>query len=81
MSKIERWGNNLAIRIPHSLANSLRLSPGKSVTISVREGALIVRPCNPVKHSLRELLRKIKPKHLHSETNFGSDQGSEIVEL
>ena len=40
---VGRWGKNLAVRIPLSVAKAAGLSEGERVEIDVRDGDLIIR--------------------------------------
>ena len=80
MSKVQKWGNSLAVRIPSVLAGQLDVSCGTEVELAVRNGELVVRPMRPQKLSLRELLKDCKPSQLHGETEFGEDVGREVLE-
>lgn len=80
MSKIQRWGNSLAIRIPQTLAGLLSVDEGTEVALVVREGELVVRPKSPKKISLAQMLKSCKTSQLHGETDFGVDVGREVVE-
>ncbi len=80
MSTVQKWGNSLAIRIPHGLAGQLDVCEGTSVELHVRDGELVVRPSGPKKLSLGELLKNCKPSQLHGETDFGADVGREVLD-
>lgn len=75
-TKIQKWGNSLAVRIPKEVAEGFR--SGVSVELSREGSALIVRPSNKKKFSLKELVAKIEPKHLHKETDWSDRVGKEI---
>lgn len=80
MSKLQKWGNSLALRIPAALAEQLDVADGTEVELTVRDGELVVRPIRQSKLSLRELLKDCKPSHLHGEIDFGEDVGREVLE-
>ena len=80
MSTIQKWGNSLAIRIPHTLAGQLSVEEGASVEMEVRGGELVIRPIHSKKRSLLELLKNCRPSQLHGETDFGADVGLEVIE-
>lgn len=79
MSTVQRWGNSLAIRIPHAIAGQLEVCEGTTVDLQVREGELVVRPSTAKKLSLGELLKNCRPSQLHGETDFGPDVGREVI--
>lgn len=80
MSTVQRWGNSLAVRIPAVLAGQLEVRDGAEVELSVRNGELVVRPVKIQKLSLRDLLKNCKSSQLHGETDFGEDEGREVLE-
>ena len=41
--KVERWGRNLAIRIPHRIARATGLTNGERVEIETYAGSIVVR--------------------------------------
>jgi antitoxin MazE len=75
--RIQKWGNSLALRIPHHLAREAHLEEGSEVNLTERAGKIIVNPveCDP---SLAELLSKITKENLHDAVDFGSTRGKEI---
>jgi antitoxin MazE len=75
-TKIQKWGNSLAVRIPKEVAEGFR--SGVSVELRREGDALIVRPSKKQKVALSELVSQIKPKHLHKETDFGKPVGKEL---
>ena len=79
MSRIQKWGNSLAVRIPVGLASKLQVAEGSQVDLEVRDGELVVRPVLCHDLSLKELLKDCKPSQLHGETDLGPDLGREII--
>ncbi len=53
---IARWGNANALRIPGTMLEELGLHEASKVSLSVREGKLIVEPVDEEPASLEELL-------------------------
>ena len=76
-SRISKWGNSLAVRVPKALSQDLDLEDGTEVEISVMNGALIITPVSSNYH-LEDLVRGITPENRHSETDWGSPSGSEV---
>lgn len=77
-SKVQKWGNSLALRIPKSFATEIGLADETSVELSLVEGKLVVTPLPLPQYSLDELLSAITPDNLHSEVDFGSSEGNEV---
>ena len=80
MTRIQKWGNSLAVRIPVAVAGQLQVEAGTEVDMEVRDGELILRPATNRNLSLKELLRDCTPSRLHGETDFGPDIGREVLE-
>lgn len=75
----QRWGNSLAIRVPKRVAEEAGLREKDAVEIEVREGALVVRPHLRRVYRLEDLLRRITPRTVHDEFDFGGPVGREAL--
>ncbi len=83
-TKVQKWGNSLAVRLPKELAKSLDLKSGTSVRFFKKSNSFEVKVDIPPKkieytYKLEELLKGMTKKNLHPETDWGSDVGKEIV--
>ncbi|MHB1306102.1 MAG: AbrB/MazE/SpoVT family DNA-binding domain-containing protein [Limisphaerales bacterium] len=78
MTSIQRWGNSLAIRIPRAFAAETRLRDGSQVELSLKGGALVVRPVRRSKLVLSDLLEKVTPSNRHDEVSTGDSVGQEV---
>ena len=76
---ISRWGNSLGVRLPQFVARSANLKEGDPVTVSLRDGEIILKPVR-AKPDVNALIKKITAKNRHAAVDFGQDRGSEIVE-
>lgn len=76
-SKVQKWGNSLAVRIPKAFAIEVGLEPDSNVEVSVRRGVVLVAPVKPPTYTLAELLARVKPRNRHSEQDFGRAVGRE----
>ena len=74
---VQRWGNSLALRIPRAYASEVRISEGSKVELSMKSGALVVRPISRKRHSLAELLRRVTPANRHESISTGASVGQE----
>jgi len=75
---VQKWGNSLGVRIPRSLAEQIGLGAGSAVSLSAKDGALVVKPALPTRLSLDELLAEVSDSNLHSSVESGSAVGAEI---
>lgn len=76
-TKISRWGNSLALRLPRKLAASHNLEDGSIVEIIEDSGELKLRPVKGRKYGLNDLLTGITAENRHEEVETGSSVGKE----
>ena len=77
ITKVQRWGNSLAVRIPKSFAEEVGLMDGSPVEMRLVDGGLLVEPASTRPLSLEELLDGVTDSNLHAEVDTGPAQGSE----
>ncbi len=77
-TRVQKWGNSLALRIPQSFAAEVRLTEGTAVELSLVEGKLLVQPIAPSPLSLDELLQGVTDENIHGEWDTGSAIGKEV---
>jgi len=76
-TRVQKWGNSLALRIPKSFAAEVGLDPNSSVEMSLRNGKLIVAPADKPKFTLKKLLARVTEENLHDEVDTGPAVGGE----
>jgi antitoxin MazE len=77
-TRVQRWGNSLAVRIPKSFAEEVGLMDGSTVEMRLVEGGLLVEPASTRPLSLEELLDGVSESNLHGEVDTGPAQGLEV---
>jgi len=77
LTKVQKWGNSLGLRIPRSFAVEARVESGVVVDISLERGGLMVRRPPIKKYLLRELIQGITRGNLHGEVTSGGPLGRE----
>ena len=77
-TRVQKWGNSLALRIPKSFAEEAGLQADGAVELSVSEGRLVVQPITPPPLTLDELLRGITDENLPGEWDIGLAVGKEV---
>jgi antitoxin MazE len=70
-TKIRKWGNSAAVRIPKATMHKGGFRYGSEVEIHIKPIAK--------KYNLDELIASINPKNRHPETDWGPDVGNEIL--
>jgi len=76
-TKVQKWGNSLALRIPKPFADEVGLQPDSPVELSLDHGKLVISRLHAGAMSLEELLRGITPDNLHREVDTGTAVGNE----
>ena len=66
------------MRIPRSLAEQIGLGAGTEVSLSAKDGELVVKPALPTRLSLDDLLAGVTDENLHSSVDTGEAVGLEI---
>ena len=77
VTKIQKWGNSLGLRIPKSLAMEAGVEEGATVDISVDAGRFVIRPIGKNRYELAELLTEVREDNLHYEIATGGATGRE----
>jgi antitoxin MazE len=76
-SRVSKWGNSLAVRIPLAIARQASLGEGDCVRLTLdRAGAIVLRPARRT-YKLADLVSRITPRNRHGETDWGSPAGEE----
>ena len=78
ITRIQKWGNSLGLRIPRALAEDADVREGSSVDISVRRGSLVIRPVKRQEYRLEDLLAEVKLSNLHEEVDVSGPVGGEV---
>ena len=76
VTQIAKWGNSLGLRLPKSVALEAQIGEGDTVDVSVRNGAIVIRPSRPT-YSLEQLIAKITPRNRHDESEWAAPVGHE----
>jgi antitoxin MazE len=77
-TRVQKWGNSLALRIPKSLATEAGLDRDSSVEVSLTDGKLTIVPDTKPKFTLRQLLSQVTKENLHREVDMGPATGREV---
>ncbi len=77
LTRIQKWGNSLGLRIPKSFAVEAEVCDGSTVDLSFENGELVIRPVRRPRLSLEDLLAGITPQNLQEAVDTGSAVGRE----
>ena len=76
-----KWGNSLAVRIPKTVAEALKVGVGRHAEIAIENGALVLRPIRRPKrkptYTLEELLRGMTRENVPQQVDWGEPRGNE----
>jgi antitoxin MazE len=76
-TRLQKWGNSLALRIPKSFALEAGLEPNSPVEVSLVDGKLVISPAKTPQLTLDELLDLVRDENLHHEVDSGPAVGGE----
>ena len=77
-TRIQKWGNSLALRIPKSFAKEVGLVNEAAVEVTLVEGKLVISPEEESDFSLDDLLEQVTEQNIHREIDTGPATGNEI---
>ena len=77
-TKIKKWGNSLALRIPKLLALDVNLKQNELVDLSINKDSIIITPIGEKEYSLEKLLKGVTKNNLHGEFDTGEPVGKEV---
>jgi antitoxin MazE len=78
LTKIQKWGNSLALRIPRAFALDANLENDSTVEISFVDGKIVIKPVSAPQWTLEELLAGISQENIHHEVDSGEPVGNEV---
>ncbi|HSG43672.1 MAG TPA: AbrB/MazE/SpoVT family DNA-binding domain-containing protein [Anaerolineales bacterium] len=78
LTKVQKWGNSLALRIPKAFALDAQLENDSVVEISIVDGQIVIKPVTAPTWTLEELLSGINKTNIHHEVDTGSPVGNEV---
>jgi antitoxin MazE len=64
-TRIQKWGNSLAVRIPKSYAEDLGLADNSPAEMSLEDGAIVIKPDRDKVWDLDALLAGVTDDNLH----------------
>jgi antitoxin MazE len=77
-TRVQKWGNSLAVRIPKIFAEEVGLADDSSVEMRLVKGGLLVEPTPEWGSSLSEMLEDVTEDNLHGEVDWGDPVGGEV---
>jgi antitoxin MazE len=77
-TKIKKWGNSLALRLPKKTVDFLNLKEDSLVMFDYNKNQITIKPKKEKKYTLKELTDKITPENIHKEVESGGPVGKEV---
>ncbi len=77
-TKVQKWGNSLAVRLPKEAAESIGLRQGSVVSIIRGVDLISIKPLSKPKETLAQMVRKINKRNRHDLIDWGKPVGKEI---
>ena len=76
-TRIQKWGDGVAIAIPESLAADFGLSEDLWIELRPRSGRLEIVPVSSESSDLTRMLARVTDENLHHEADTGASVGNE----
>jgi antitoxin MazE len=77
-TRIQRWGNSLALRIPKAFAVDAHLKTNTRVEVTLKDGQIVLTPVEPSEWTLTQLLAGVNKHNVHREIATGPARGKEV---
>lgn len=77
-TRVQKWGNSLALRIPKAFADEVGLRRGGTVELSSSDGQLVVAAVTEPEYALDDMLTQITEDNVHGEIDTGPAVGHEV---
>lgn len=78
LTKVQKWGNSLALRIPKAFALEAQIDNDSVVEVSLVDGKIVIKPVQSPTWTLEKLLDDVNNNNLHGETDTGEAIGNEV---
>ena len=76
-TRIQRWGNSLAVRIPELVATALKLDHDSEVDLTIVNDCIAIISVDSPTYRLEQLLDGITEDNLHHEISTDDARGNE----
>lgn len=77
-TKIQKWGNSLALRIPKAFAQDINIDQDTPVSLTLEAGSLVITPIKDREFNLDYLLSQVTDENIHQEIDTGKLAGKEF---
>jgi len=77
-TKVQKWGNSLAVRLPKAIARAALFKAGTPVFIKQDLRGITIVPKSAKEPTFEEMIAQIDPKNLPEKIDWGEPVGNEI---
>ena len=77
-SRVQKWGNSLAVRLPKSFAAEAGIDKDSPVDIVVEDRKIVLQAAHDDVPSLEDLVSRITKRNRHAEVRTGPSVGKEV---
>jgi antitoxin MazE len=67
------------VRIPAAVMQAARLELDETVDVREESGRVVIEPVERKEYDLADLVKRITPKNVHDEVDFGEALGKEAL--
>ena len=78
-TRVKKWGNSAAVRIPASVMHAARLDLGEEVDVREEAGRIVIEPVRQKTYNLDKLLKGITSENKHEAVDFGPAVSKEAL--
>lgn len=78
LTKVKKWGNSLALRIPKAFAIDAQIEKDSVVEVSLVDGQILIKLIAAPTWTLEQLLSGVNNNNIHHETDTGNAVGNEV---
>jgi antitoxin MazE len=78
LTKVQKWGNSLALRIPKVFALDAQLGADTLIEVTLVDGRIIIEPVTMPTWTLEKLLAGVTGSNIHHEIDTGDAVGNEV---
>lgn len=76
---VKKWGNSASVRIPAGIMETVHLSLDAPVDVRAEGGCIVIEPIKAREFDIDQMLADITPQNLHTEIDFGTPVGKELL--
>jgi antitoxin MazE len=77
ITRLQKWGNSLALRIPKPFAAEAGLEQEGQVNLTLMDGKIVISPVIKPALTLESLLDEVTEENVHHEIDMGPAAGKE----